>query len=216
MMEKKISVLIVEDQAMPAELFAHFVKTSDRYELVSCIDSASYAEVYCLAGKVDLILMDVVTAGGSNGILEAEKIKKKYPRIKIIIVTSMPEYSFLSRAKEAGVEGFWYKEVGKTPILEVMDRVSEGEKVYPEDSPETKIGLADSHEFTSRELQILREVTGGYSNQEIAEKMGISPNVVRNHIATMLEKTGFRSRTQLAVRARESGLVILDRSDDEL
>lgn len=78
------------------------------------------------------------------------------------------------------------------------------------------MGLASSAEFTERELEILREMTGGYSNQEIAEKLNISPNVVRNHITNMLEKTGFRSRTQLAVRARETGLVILERNEDEI
>ena len=78
------------------------------------------------------------------------------------------------------------------------------------------IGLVNSTEFTKREIEILREMTGGYSNQEIGEKLGISVNVVRNHISNMLEKTGFRSRTQLAVKARSTGLVILDKSDDDI
>ena len=59
-------------------------------------------------------------------------------------------------------------------------------------------------------------MTGGYSNTEISEKLGVSSGVVKNHVADMLSKTGFRSRTQLAVRARESGLVILDKTDDEI
>ena len=51
---------------------------------------------------------------------------------------------------------------------------------------------------------------------DISEKLGVSSGVVKNHVADMLFKTGFRSRTQLAVRARESGLVILDKTDDEI
>ncbi|MCI7529956.1 MAG: response regulator transcription factor [Eubacteriales bacterium] len=212
----KYSVMVVEDQQMPAQLFGQFISSSDRYELAVTIGCAALAEVYCMSYDVDLILMDVVTEDGASGIEAAEKIKKSHPEIKIIIVTSMPECSYIKRAKKAGAEGFWYKETSKEHILSIMDRVMSGEHVYPDSLQPARMGLASSAEFTERELEILREMTGGYSNQEIAEKLNISPNVVRNHITNMLEKTGFRSRTQLAVRARETGLVILERNEDEI
>ena len=97
-----------------------------------------------------------------------------------------------------------------------MERVVSGEIVYPDSSQPFKMGLALSTEFTEKELEILRLMTGGYSNAEISEKLGVSSGVVKSHVADMLFKTGFRSRTQLAVRARESGLVILDKTDDEI
>lgn len=59
-------------------------------------------------------------------------------------------------------------------------------------------------------------ILGGYSNVEISIKLGVSSGVIKNHVADMLLKTGFRSRTQLAVRTRETGLVILDKIDDEI
>lgn len=89
-----------------------------------------------------------------------------------------------------------------------------GEIIYPDNPQQVKIGLALSTEFTKKELEILRLMTGGYTNVEISEKLGISSGVVKNRVADMLDKTGFRSRTQLAVRARESGLVILDKNED--
>lgn len=212
----KYSVLIVEDQAMPAQLFEHFVRTSEKYELAASIDSAAFAEVYCMGEKIDLILMDVVTADGASGLDAAEKIKAKYPEIKIVIVTSMPECSYIKRAKKIGAEGFWYKETSKEPVLSLMDRVMNGEKVYPDGLQSVKLGLAFSTEFTDRELTILREITGGFSNQEIAEKYGIALNTVKNHVANMLLKTGFRNRIELAVRAREAGVVIMDRTEDDI
>lgn len=165
---------------------------------------------------VDLILMDVVTENGESGLVAAEKIKKKFPNIKIIIVTSMPECSYIKRAKKIGVEGFWYKEINEQPILSIMEKVINGEIVYPEHLQPVKVGLALSNEFTEKELIILRLILGGYSNVEIAQKLGVSAGVIKNHVANMLLKTGFRSRTQLAVRARETGLVILDKADDEI
>lgn len=212
----KYSVMIVEDQQMPKTLFSHYINSSNHFYLQIAIENASIADIVCTKTPVDLILMDVVTENGESGLVAAEKIKKKFPNIKIIIVTSMPECSYIKRAKKIGVEGFWYKEINEQPILSIMEKVIKGEIVYPEHLQPVKVGLALSNEFTEKELIILRLILGGYSNVEIAQKLGVSPGVIKNHVANMLLKTGFRSRTQLAVRARETGLVILDKADDEI
>ena len=86
------NVMIVEDQSMPRQLFELFVKSSDKYNLLFSIENAGMAEIYCMKHPIDLIIMDVLTAGGENGLDAAETIKKNYPHIKIIIVTSMPEF----------------------------------------------------------------------------------------------------------------------------
>lgn len=166
--------------------------------------------------RKSIVLMDVVTADGANGLDAAEKIKKNDPSIKIVIVTSMPECSYISRAKALGAEGFWYKETGKESLISVMDRVMQGEIVYPEGLQVVNIGVAKSNEFTEKELRVLRLMTGGYSNQEIADKLGVSLNAVKKHISNMLEKTCLRSRTELAVKARETGLVILENTDEDI
>ena len=88
-----------------------------------------------------------------------------------------------------------------------------GESVYPHETPEMQLGLASRYELTERDLEGLREMTGGDTNQDIAERLHMSVATVKTHILNMLEKTGFRNRTELAVRARESGLVILNRKN---
>lgn len=212
----KYRVLLVEDQTIPTQLFEHFIQTSERYELARSIECAAFAEVYCMTGEIDIVLMDVVTADGASGLDAAEKIKKNDPNIKIVIVTSMPECSYISRAKALGAEGFWYKETGKESLISVMDRVMSGEIVYPEGLQVVNIGVAKSSEFTEKELVVLRLMTGGYSNQEIADKLGVSLNAVKKHISNMLEKSCLRSRTELAVKARETGLVILENTDEDI
>ena len=82
------NVLIVEDDPMARKLLEIFVSTSDQYHLLPSLDSAAMAELYCMTNRVDLILMDVCTALDANGIETAEKLKKNYPQIKIIIITS--------------------------------------------------------------------------------------------------------------------------------
>ena len=215
-MKDKINVMIVEDQAMPRQLFEAIIKTQPEFNLEVSIDNAAIADICCARHGIDLVLMDVVTKNGASGLAAAEKIKAQNRKVKIIIVTSMPECSYVERAKKIGVEGFWYKDFSVEPILTLVQRVLNGERVYPDEVPEVSLGLATSGELTARELEILREMTGGFTNTEIAEKLGISEKRVRNHDANMLEKTGFRNRTELAVRARESGLTILDRTEDDV
>lgn len=215
-MEKKINTMIVEDQAMPRQLFETIVKTNPKLNFVLSIDNAEIADICCFRHNISLVLMDVVTKNGASGLAAANKIKEKDKTIKIIIVTSMPECSYINRAKSMGIEGFWYKEFDKEPISSLIEDVINGKIVYPDNKPEVSLGLAKGDEFTSRELEILREVTGGYTNAEIAKSKGISEKRVRNIVACMLEKTGFKNRTELAVRARESGIVILERKENDI
>ena len=201
-------VLIVEDQEMPRQLFEIFVKSDPRYDLVGSISNAELAIDFCTHMRIDLILMDVMTEHGSSGLDAAENIKKKYPNIKIIIVTSMPEASWLKRAREIGVDSFWYKESQKEPILAVMERTLSGDHVFPDMPPIVQIGNATNHDFSERELDVLRELITGDSNAEIGQRLGIAPSTVKYHVQNMLQKTGMHTRTELAAVARSLGIVI--------
>lgn len=114
-----------------------------------------------------------------------------------------------------GVDSFWYKEIQDAPMLDVMDRTMAGEHVFPDAAPEIRLGCAMSSELTARELDVLRELTAGYSNQEIAQRLSMSVNTVRFHLSSMLSKTGFASRTELAIRAAQRGIVAIWQITDE-
>lgn len=201
-------VLIVEDQQMPRQLFEIFVQSSPNYTHVASVANAALAMDICKNRAVDLVLMDVMTAHHISGLDIAEQLKAEFPQIKIIIVTSMPEYSWLDRARKIEVDSFWYKEGAKETILSVMDRTMAGEQVYPLDTPLTPIGYTNNHEFTERELDVLRELITGDSNVQIGERLNMTPGTVKWHIKNMLQKTGFHTRTELAAQARSLGIVI--------
>lgn len=204
----KTRVMIVDDQYVARQLFELYLRASDHYEVVYMVESAAFALDFVKADQVDLILMDILMNDNSNGLQAAEAIKKLYPKIKIVAVTSMAEASWLKRARQIGVDSFWYKEVSRTDILEVMDRTMAGESVYPDNPPRVRLGMADSSEFTERELEVLRIMTKGLPNSAIAQKLDISENTVKVHIQHMLDKTGCENRTELAIEARVSGLAI--------
>lgn len=205
------NVLIVEDQDMPRQLLEIYLSTSEQFQHLASITNASAAISVCRTRPVDLILMDVMTELGHSGLDAAEEIKRQFPKIKIIIVTSMPEYSWLERARKIGVDSFWYKDGQKESILNVMERTMAGEHIYPDDTPLVSIGDATNHEFTDRELDVLKELTTGASNAVIAKRLNITAGTVKNHIQHLLEKTGFTTRTELVSEARSLGIVIKDK-----
>ena len=98
-MSDKKKVMIVDDQFISRQLFEMYVKTSDKYEVTYSVESAAFADAYVLKNKIDLVLMDILMNDGSNGLDAAARIKKNSPETKIIAVTSMPEYSWIKRAR---------------------------------------------------------------------------------------------------------------------
>ena len=203
-------IMIVDDQFVSREMFKLYISQCPDYEVVYCVDTAMFADTYVLNTKLDLVIMDILMQDGSNGLDAAEKIKKLRPELKIIAVTSMPEVSWMDRAKGIGIESFWYKEVSEKTILEIIERTLNGESIYPIKTPEVKLGMTKSTDLTPREIQVLRLLTTGVENDEIADSLGISLNTVKTHIQHLLDKTGFTSRTQLAIQARITGFVIGD------
>lgn len=203
-----VNVLIVEDDPMARKLMEIFVSSGENYHLVPSLNSAALAELYCMTNPIDLILMDVCTAMDANGLEAAAKLKKRFPQIKIIIITSQPEYTYMSKAREIGVESFWYKEPTSEALLDVMNRTMRGESIYPDSAPVIRLGAALSSDFTDRELEVLRELVSGKTDAAIAEALYMSVTRVKQHILRIREKTQFSNRTELAVRARESGIVI--------
>ena len=201
-------VLIVDDQKMVRQMFETAVNSSPAYEVAGMAQTAEEAVRICLAQRIDLVLMDVVLGLGKDGLDAAKQIKQERPQVKIILVTSMPEATYISRAKEIGVESFWHKEVQEQPLLEIMSRTMAGGSVYPETMPAIQFGRIVSTELTDTEMSVLRELMSGASNKEIGKRLYMSESTVKRHIAEMLAKTGFKSRLQLAIEARGGGLVI--------
>ena len=97
-------VLIV-DERIVQELFTRYIReTADRYSVCGILRDASNALLACENGRIDLVLMDICTANNESGLKATAGIKRKYPQIKVIIVTAAPEVTFLRKAREAGAD----------------------------------------------------------------------------------------------------------------
>ena len=203
------NVLIVDDERIVQELFTYYIeKTDGKYTLAGAIKDAANVEIYCASGKVDLIIMDVCTVNEHSGITVAKEIKSKYPDIKIIIVTSAPDYRFIEKAREAGADSFWYKEFGDEELIDVMDKTMNGENVYPDSTPDVQIGNISSDMFTPKELEVLSYLVQNMGLHEIADKMGVAYTTVRSHVKNLKEKTGENNLIGLCYLVTKNRLIL--------
>ena len=207
-MEKKYRVLVVDDQYVARSFFEIHVEMTKKYELAASLSRAEQAIAWCAEHPVDLVIMDVMMKYGLSGLACARTIKQNNPQIRIILTTSAAEEQWIEKARSSGIESFWYKEYSDIPLSEVMDRTMNGESVYPETSPNPEFGKGTKFDLSKRELEVLRELTRNLTNEEIGEELHISPHTVKRHIENMLDKTGYKSRVDLAVNARVLGLVV--------
>ncbi len=213
-MAEKYTVLVVDDQYVARGFFELQVDMMRRYTLAASLASAEQAVSWCLEHPVDLVIMDVVMKYGLSGLTCARTIKNNRPKIKIILVTSTAEARWIEKARQAGIEGFWFKEYSELSLSEVMDRVMAGQTVYPDALPNPEFGSVRKYDLSQRELEVLRELTRNLTNEEIAANIGLSPKTVKRHIENLLTKTGYKNRIDLAVNAKLLGLVVYEDQEE--
>ena len=127
----------------------------------------------------------------------------EFPGEKIILFTASADPAYLSAARQAGAEGFWYV----TPSAEALAQVLTGKRPFPEKAPEVQLGNAMSGTLTARELDVLRELVTGKTDAQIGDSLSLAVPTVKHHIQQMLFKTGLANRTRLAVVAVSTGLI---------
>lgn len=210
-------VLIVEDQKMAQENMESIINSSENYTLAGIIPNAADAELFCMREPVDLVLMDVCTARDESGIEACSLIKKKFKKVKVIVVTSMAEHTFIKKAREARADSFWYKDASNGELIDIMDRTVAGEHIFPDKTPKVKLGLTNSYDLTHFELDVLRALMQSTSDEDAATMLGCTKANIRWHVGKILEKTGYRTRMELLIAVAQKNLIIVtpDKALDE-
>lgn len=208
-----INTILVEDDLYIQKHFTERLNSDGKFCLVGVYRDAFEAERYC-NGSVRLILMDVQTQHKHSGLAAAERIKKAFPNIKIVIVTSLVDPEVLAKAKTGAADSWWYKDHGTDELLDVINRTLGGENVFPNTSPAVEMEGTMSDTFSPRQLDILRWYIRGLTYQEIADKFGISKNGVRWNLDDMVEKGGFPNREALVATAIENKLMVTTLKDE--
>lgn len=201
-------ILIVEDQMLARKYLCSCIEKSTECEVASALTRADAALQRCGEGHIDLVVMDICTENDSDGLDAAEAIKKYYPRIKIVMVTSMLEGRFLDRARKIGADSFWYKDSPSGDLISVIEGTLAGKNFWPDKVPAVQLGKALSCDLSDQEMETLRLLCEGKTNAEIAAKLHVAESSVRTYINRMLEKTGYKNRNRLMVAAVSKRLVV--------
>ncbi len=208
------NVMIVDDQSSSHALMQYAILRSEgKYKITKAFFDASRVIDELRYEPVDLILMDIHTQGKENGIQVAAKVKKYYPNIKIIILTFVLQKKYIEAAKNAGCEGFWYKDHADMDLLKVMDGVMEGKIYYPEQQPVIKIGTAKISDFTPKELEILQAKVNGRSNEEVCEILNIKSRTLDTHLSNIKNKTGYGNLLKLVADVASKKFIITGEDD---
>ena len=201
-------ILIVEDQALARNYLCACVDKCTDCQVAGTLFRADAALQRCGEGAVDLILMDICTESDSDGLVAAESIKKIYPQIKIVMVTSMLEGRFLDRARKIGADSFWYKDSPSGDLVGVIEGTLAGKHFWPDSVPSVRLGNTLSCDLSDREIETLRLLCEGKTNAEIAVKLNVGESSVRTYINRMLEKTGYTNRNRLMIAAVGKRMVV--------
>lgn len=208
-----INTLLVEDDLYIQKHIVERINADGEFRIVGVYRDAFEAEKHC-DRTVQLILMDVQTQHKHSGLAAAERIKKMFPHIKIVVVTSLVDPQVLTKAKTGAADSLWYKDHGTAELLDVVKRTLKGEKVFPDTAPAVEMEETMSDTFSPRQLDILRWYIRGLTYQEIADKLGITKRGVRWALDDMVEKGGFTNREALVATAIENKLMVTTLKDE--
>lgn len=218
-MTEPVRVLIADDHSLFREGLMAILSTAEDIEVAG--EAADGEEAISKATSLhpDVILMDIMMPG-MNGIEATKRILKSSPSTGIIILTMLEDDDSVFAAMCAGARGYVLKGADRAEVLKTVGAVAAGEALFGpaiarrltrffnhiQASSQAASGLESFPELTDREREVLELIAQGRSNQEIANRLHISPKTVSNHISNIFGKLQVADRAQAIVKARQAGL----------
>lgn len=215
MAETTISVLIVDDHTVVRKGLKALL-SAEKYGIEVIGEASNGDEAVQKAEQLepDVILMDLVMPGKS-GIEAIVEIKRMQPQARILVLTSFAEDDNVIRAIRAGAYGFLLKDTSPDELVQTIHSVHADKLTIPQelalillgDKPAEMEPASSKEDLTPRELDVLRRLSQGLSNKQIAQTLSISTATVRSHVSSLMRKLNVENRTQLAIYAREHDLI---------
>ncbi|WP_240463698.1 response regulator [Paenibacillus apiarius] len=213
MMETTVKVLLVDDHEMVRIGLAAVLSTEDGIEVVGEASNGEDGIRLAQEYKPDVVLMDLVM-DGMDGIETTRKLLQLYPECKVIVLTSYLDDEKMYPVIEAGAFSYLLKTSRATEIAEAIRAAARGQSVLESQVAskmmnrfrQPKQSLAAHEQLTEREMDVLRLLAQGKSNQDIANDLFIGIKTVKFHVTNILAKLGVEDRTQAAIYAYKNGL----------
>ncbi len=210
-----MKILLCDDQAVIRDGLEMLLQLEKDFQVVGTARDGFEALELAVAKQPDLILMDLKMPG-MNGIEATHELRKKFPHIKILVLTTYDDDEWVFDAIRAGASGYLLKDTPRRKIIEAIrgtmdgkafvDPAVAGKLLNQVVSNQTQPTSVLKKKLTERELDVLRLLAKGMSNSDVAARLHLSEGTVRNHVSAILEKLGVSDRTQAAIIAIKHGL----------
>jgi DNA-binding NarL/FixJ family response regulator len=206
--DQPIRVLSVDDHPLLSEGIATLINSQPDMRLVASASTGNEGILKHREHKPDVTLMDL-RLPDLSGIDAMRAIRAECPDARIILLTMFAGDVEIQRALQAGAQGYLLKNMPPEQILETIRQVYAGKKRFP---PEVASHIAEhvgDEPLTNREIDVLRHVTGGNRNRDIAKRLFISEETVKVHIKHIMGKLGASDRTHAIAIAARRGFIQL-------
>jgi two-component system response regulator DesR len=202
-MNKKIQVIVAEDQAMVLGALAALLETES--DIAVCACARNGREALSAVGKhaPDVLVTDIEMPE-MTGLTLASEVNQRYPKTRVVILTTFARPGYLRRALDAGAKGYLLKDRPAAELADAVRRVHRGLRVVDPDLA-AEAWSADPDPLTERERQILWRAGEGKSSTEIADELHLSEGTVRNYLSEAICKLGASNRVEAARIARSKG-----------
>lgn len=214
-MTKKITIIIVDDHRMIAEVWAELINSDPRFDVIDICDNTETSTEVVIEKKPDIVIMDI-NIQPIPGIEATKIIRKVSPGTKVIGVSMHNQPSFAKRMIKNGASGYVTKSSGKQEMFDAITAAINGKTYICKEIQENLAkqmlvedeGASGISKLSEREIEILRHIKDGLSSKEIAEKLFLSSRTIEVHRSNILKKLNQKNTTSLLNFINNSSLEI--------
>ncbi len=206
-MEKKIKVLITDDQTELAEELKSVLETDSEIEVVGTATDGFQALLKMPELLPDVVLMDI-RMPNMNGVVATQRIKAEYPEVKVVILTTFDDSDYILNAINNGASGYLLKDIGSTALIDAVKNAYAGDTILPAKiarriadaarhvSADREIKLMRAFSFSEREVEIALMMYEGFTNRQISSALKLTEGTTRNYVSSIYVKTNSENRAE--------------------
>ncbi len=211
----KIKVMIVDDQPILAEGIRSVLSSSDDLEVIGTAEDGRDALAKMQKALPDVVLLDI-RMPNMNGVVATGEIKKNFPSVKVLILTTFDDSDYILSALANGACGYLLKDIGGEALIGAIKNAYAGDTILPAKiakkisdaaknvSADRELRLKKAFGFSERETEIAVMLYEGFNNRQIASALGISEGTSRNYISAIYLKIGCDNRADAIARMKET------------
>jgi DNA-binding NarL/FixJ family response regulator len=204
---RRLKVLIADDHRLMLHSIRVALEADEEIEIVAEVDSGTKVIPFIGQTGPDLVLLDI-RMPGIDGLTVLERIRERYPHVKVAILSGVDDPSVIQAAFDRGAAAYIVKHVDPRDLPSALRQAVEGTVFQPLGAlARVRNGAAEDVELTKREQTILEALQTGRSNKQIAEKLFLAEQTVKFHLTNIYRKLAVSNRTEAVRYAHDHGIV---------